>query len=83
MGRRTPANKTAAAAKEAAGKAQDAAVAAKEAAGKARDEAAAAKEAVESVSAAANEARVYALIAMIFAIIAAALSATALFKRGK
>jgi len=71
------------AAKEAAGKAQEEAATAKEAAGKAQDAAVAAKEAVESVSATANEARVYALIAMIFAIIAAALSATALFRKGK
>jgi hypothetical protein len=47
----------------------------------AKDEAAASKEAAESALAMANEARIYALTTMIFAIITAALSATILIKR--
>lgn len=51
------------------------------AANEAKDEALLAKEAAESALAMANEARIYALTTMIFAIITAALSATILIKR--
>ena len=54
---------------------------ANEAANEAKDEALLAKEAAESALAMANEARIYALTTMIFAIITVALSATILIKR--